>query len=178
MRLISDEYQKTLQTEHEKTKWGVSGTHWSDAIHETYVEYSCESALDYGSGYGRTARTLLKRYGVSVAEYEPGRVEKSALPSPADLVYCTDVLEHVEPELIDDVLAHIASLVKKVGFFTIGLTEANRILADGRNAHLIVESPEWWRAKLKQHFNIVRSGLHGPKDTPHTYRVVVTKKKA
>jgi len=181
MKLLTDEYRDQLQNIHDTSNWGVSGTYWVERIASTYTEYECESCVDYGSGYGRTARTLWKNYGIPrdcVQEYEPGIPEKSALPSPADLVYCTDVLEHVEPELIDDVLTHIASLIKKVGFFTIGLRPSNRCLPDGRDAHLILESPKWWRAKLKPHFNIVRGGVHGPKDAPHTYRVVVTKKEA
>lgn len=179
MTLLSDDYQKTLQTEHARSKWGVAGMHYAERIFKTFQEYNCETAVDYGAGAGRTRRKLVEEFGIpaaAIVEYEPGIAEKSALPSPADLVYCTDVLEHVEPDLIDDVLAHLASLVKKVGYFTIGLKEANRVLADGRNAHLIIESPEWWKEKLQQHFTIVFDGKHGAKGDPHTYSVIVTPK--
>jgi hypothetical protein len=72
----------------------------------------------------------------------------AALPGFADLVVCTDVLEHVEPELLDTVLRHLRSLARKAVFVVIATRPSNKTLSDGRNAHLIVETAEWWIAHL------------------------------
>jgi len=64
------------------------------------------------------------------------------------------VLEHVEPDLLDNVLAHISSLTRHYAFLNIATVAALKTLPDGRNAHLIVEPPEWWRARLERHFTL------------------------
>ena len=60
------------------------------------------------------------------------------------------VLEHVEPELIEEVLAHAYSLTKTVAYHEIGTLPSKHIMPDGRPAHLIVEDKHWWQAKLEE----------------------------
>ena len=67
-----------------------------------------------------------------------------------DLVTCTDVLEHVEPEYIDRVVRHILSLASKAIYLNINIKEANKTLPDGRNTHLIIKPPEWWEEYLSE----------------------------
>jgi hypothetical protein len=64
------------------------------------------------------------------------------------MVVCTDVLEHIEPEHLDAVLRHVCSLAKKAVFLQIATRPAKKCLPDGRNAHLTVQSAEWWLAKI------------------------------
>ena len=45
-------------------------------------------------------------------------------------------------------------LTKKVAFLVIACRPANRHLDDGRNAHLIVEPPDWWLKKIGGTFEI------------------------
>ena len=68
---------------------------------------------------------------------------------PAELVICTDVLEHIEPELIDNVLKHIESLTLKTAYLIIDTLPAQKNLPDGRNAHLIIENQDWWTNKIQ-----------------------------
>ena len=75
-------------------------------------------------------------------------------PRPAALVVALDTLEHVEPACLDAVLSHIASLTRQLFFADIALRPASKFLPDGRNAHLLVESPNWWLARLLPHFAI------------------------
>jgi hypothetical protein len=84
-----------------------------------------------------------------VFEYDPGIPGKDHLPKPADLVVCTDVLEHIEPELLDGVLRHLYLLAGRGAYLVIATRLARELLPDGRNAHLIVQEPPWWLAKLK-----------------------------
>jgi hypothetical protein len=75
------------------------------------------------------------------------------------MVVCTDVLEHVEPEYLDNVLADIAGLTKQYAYFNISLMEAMKTLPDGRNAHLIVQPWQWWAEKLREYFTLIEGDL-------------------
>lgn len=109
-----------------------------------------ESILDYGSGKG-----LLKS-GINgqrdVREYDPCIEGKDATPEPADLVVCTDVLEHIEPECTADVLKELRRLSLGCALFSIHLKPAKKFLADGRNAHINLKSPEWWVEQVEPLF--------------------------
>ena len=70
------------------------------------------------------------------------------------MVVCTDVLEHIEPELLDNVLSHMSKCMLKCGYLVISNVEALTILDDGRNAHLIIEDKEWWKTKLSEYFSV------------------------
>ena len=87
------------------------------------------------------------------APYDPAFPEYG-LAQPADLVCCIDVLEHIEPELIKNVISHLSSLVLQFGFFTIHTGAAKKTLPDGRNAHLIQKPSSWWLSLLIQYFEI------------------------
>jgi hypothetical protein len=65
-----------------------------------------------------------------------------------------DVLEHIEPDCLDDVLDDLKRVTKGIGFFTVACGPAAKVLPDGRNAHLIQEPPEWWLPKLLERFDL------------------------
>jgi hypothetical protein len=44
-------------------------------------------------------------------------------------------------------------LFKNHAWFIIACYPAKKLLPDGRNAHLIIESPIWWLDKIKDVFN-------------------------
>ena len=90
----------------------------------------------------------------TVYEYDPGIRGKDSSPNPADYVVCCDVMEHVEPELLDNVMKHLQSLIIKGGFFNISTKTAITMLSDGTNAHKIVEDSDWWVEKFKQYFTV------------------------
>ena len=64
-------------------------------------------------------------------------------------------MEHIEPDLLDNVLDHLRALVKGVGFFTIHTEPAEKVLPDGRNAHLIQQPAAWWLPRILQRFELV-----------------------
>jgi hypothetical protein len=107
------------------------------------------TVLDYGCGQGSLKPALMGltfwRYtGGRVFEYDPCVPEKAKRHRPKDLVVCTDVLEHVEPDCLDAVLADLKRLSLKGCYVSIATRPGNKRLPDGRNAHLIVQSPVWW----------------------------------
>lgn len=106
--------------------------------------------LDYGCGKSKLAHNL----PFKIKQYDPAIKKYSAEPSPANIVVCTDVLEHIEPECLDVVLAHLNKLIKVYGYFTIATRPAKKTLADGRNAHLIIEPMSWWLSKIFPLFNV------------------------
>jgi hypothetical protein len=50
--------------------------------------------------------------------------------------------------MLDDVLDHIRSVSRLAAIFTVATRPAVKILADGRNAHLIQQPLEWWLPKF------------------------------
>ncbi len=149
--LISAEYTELNKKLHESlTEYGKSSGKWVQPVVDLSAKYDCVDILDYGCGKG-----LLKLgIGSKVKEYDPalGKLDKA----PCDMVVCTDVMEHIEPDCLVDVLDDLQSLTKKVAFITVSMRPAKKTLADGRNAHLIVENAEWWLPKFMSRFKLVK----------------------
>lgn len=149
--LISPGYRDLQRELHARPEgYGGKGFKWIPAIIELAKRVDAGSILDYGCGRGSLKARLQSTPGVSlrIAEYDPAVPGKDGRPSFADLVVATDVMEHVEPDRLTDVLAHIRGLARKAVFFVIALEPANKVMADGRNAHLILQPREWWREQL------------------------------
>lgn len=160
MNLISDEY-RTEQTKMHRTYpgYGVACLEHAELIAHMINARKITSLLDYGAGKGRLVDALsrhLRRGGedLHVHLYEPAIAELAADPEPAELAVCIDVLEHVEPELTENVVAHLAGKATKIAFITIGMTPAAKVLSDGRNAHINLRPANEWVDILNQHFNL------------------------
>mgnify|MGYP001041561735 CR=1 FL=1 len=145
--LASEGYRAQLREKHAGMKWGKHGHSHAPEILEHLARLGGRSVLDYGCGQGTLARALPN---VKVFQYDPGIAGLDDLPKPADVVACTDVLEHVEPDLINRVLRHIFLLAGRGAYLVIATRLAREQLPDGRNAHLIVRPPEWWIEKLRE----------------------------
>ncbi len=149
--LISDEYRKMNEGLHENKKmYGTSGAKWAPHVVDMSERLATKDVLDYGCGKS----TLAQNLPFDIKEYDPCVPEKAARPEPADIIVCTDVLEHIEPECLDEVLDDLYVLMKKVGLFTIHNGPAKKHLADGRNAHLIQENEKWWLEKILKRFEM------------------------
>lgn len=112
------------------------------------------NALDYGCAEaGAWKRFNLKElWGLEhVSYYDPGVERFKKIPEGRyDLVICTDVMEHVPEDCVDEVLSHIESYAKKLVFFSIATRPASKTLADGTNAHATVQRPKWWLEKINR----------------------------
>lgn len=148
---ISPGYRKLIEAQHKSQKgWGADGAKHAAAAADYYRELGATTLLDYGCGEGRLRLALgAAEQPIRVQEYDPGMDGKAGLPKPCDLVVSTDVLEHVEPDKLAAVLDHIYRIAGMGAYLVIATRPANAILADGRNAHLIVEPAAWWIDKLK-----------------------------
>jgi hypothetical protein len=149
--LISADYRDmNTQLHRENLAYGVGGGKYAPTVRKLAESMKTTSILDYGCGKGYLAKEL----PFPIWEYDPAIPEKAESPRPADLVVCTDVLEHIEPDLLEFVLADIRRCTKKVGFFVIHTGPAGKTLPDGRNSHLIQQPMPWWKDRLKRHFKI------------------------
>jgi hypothetical protein len=148
--LITPGYVALLRDLHAQPRgFGASGRKHVDAVLAFAAETGSLSILDYGCGQGTLGAALrAKGWGGKLHEYDPAVPGKEALPEPADLVVCSDVLEHVEPDHLEAVLGHIRSLARRAAYLYVSTQPAHKVLGDGRNAHLIVAAPEWWRARI------------------------------
>lgn len=146
---ISDYYRNQLLKLH-STKQSFGTKAWYKGIDVWIEKNKPSSIIDYGCGKGKLLESITTKYGITGVGYDPGVKEFMATPKkPADLLVCTDVLEHIEPAKIDNVLAHIDSLFTKSAYLLIDTIPAIKNLADGRNAHLILENQDWWTNKIK-----------------------------
>jgi hypothetical protein len=154
--LLSEEYCRVLEQEHASRPWGTTGWNQAPHVYNLIQEHSIKTMLDYGCGRGSLGHWFDKNVPQGVVqrtEYEPGIPKLSALPDSAELVVCVDVMEHVEPSCVLNVLDHIQSLAQRWVYFNISLRPAARTLCDGRNAHLTLKDEHWWRTRLTQRWD-------------------------
>lgn len=148
--LISDGYLRLQQELHQNARYGAASMKFADRVRELIRQHEPATLLDYGAGK-RLLRTAIA--GVAITEYDPCVPELSDRPKGKfDLVCCLDVLEHIEPDCLYNVLSDIASLTGGIAFMTIHTGPAGKFMSDGRNAHLIQQPIEWWEARLNKHF--------------------------
>jgi hypothetical protein len=160
--LISLPYLQTQMALHASPRgYGGRGDRWASTVVGIAEQYGCGSVLDYGCGQGSLAKAL-NGSSFIVREYDPAIPGKDGHPSFADLVVCTDVLEHIEPSKLDTVLRHLRVLARTAVFLVVSTRRANKTLPDGSNAHLIIENDVWWRARVEGAGFTVQAGPEIP----------------
>ena len=155
MTLIDTKYQQQLNRMHAKGKFN-NGAKAYKIVEKFIKQYQPTSVLDFGCGKGALIAGINASHpAVSTQGYDPGNPDFEILPNGTfDAVVSTDALEHVEPVHLDKTLQMIGSKIERCGFFRIACYPAKKKLPDGRNAHLIVELPEWWRAKVEAEMGV------------------------
>jgi hypothetical protein len=145
MSVITESYRELNRKLLATDGYAVSGYKMRDSVREL-SDFGRKEILDYGCGRKLLAFSLGPAY--TVHNYDPAVPDCSATPEPAEMVYCGDVLEHVEPDCLSDVLADLRRCVIGRGLFRICIADSTKTLDDGRNAHLLVKPHDWWREKL------------------------------
>ena len=155
--LITEDYRKMQQQLHENPKYGVASVHYAPMVAQVVETLGAREMLDYGAGKGRLGTTLreIMKNPPAIRHYDPAIPEWSARPEPCGLVACIDVLEHIEPDLLDHVLDDLQRVVAGVGVFTVHIGAAQKVLPDGRNAHLIQQPAAWWLPKFFDRFGLL-----------------------
>lgn len=153
---ISSTYLAEQQKLHKSRRYGVASVMYAPLVSGLIKLSGVQSLADYGAGKCALKHKLdaMGHGSVRYHPYDPVFPEYGS-PHPADLVCCIDVLEHIEPHLLDGVLDELASITKSYGLFSIHTGPAKKILSDGRNAHIIQEAPSWWLSRLTARFEIL-----------------------
>jgi len=152
--LISDDYRAQQEQLHENPNYGVASVQYAPIVSEIVNTLQVQHLLDYGAGKCRLFQNLKADHAMKLQAYDPGVPKLSAPPVPAEMVTCIDVLEHIEPDLLDNVLDDLARLTEAVAFLTVHTGPAVKVLPDGRNAHLTQQPIEWWLPKIWERFDL------------------------
>jgi hypothetical protein len=158
---ITEEYRELQKKLHGNPNYGTASLSFAPIVAQLIRQASVTSVSDYGAGKQNLLKGLQQSGAppVQYLPYDPAFPEYGE-PSPADLVCCIDVLEHIEPDLIDNVLDELRRITVKLGFYTIHMGPAAKILADGRNAHLIQRPSSWWLQRLSTRFDVLQLQTH------------------
>ena len=154
--LITEDYRRMQQELHRNPEYGVASLEYAPIVAQVMKTTGFTELLDYGAGKGRLGQALDELFDepLTIHHYDPAIPQWSAPPAPCRLVTCIDVLEHIEPHLLDNVLDDLQRLTLGVGIFSVHTGPAVKVLADGRNAHLIQQPPSWWLPKLLDRFEL------------------------
>lgn len=139
---------------------GSALTIHKDNIRQFLPQNKIESILDYGCGkaiqYYKENIHETHFYGIMPSLYDPAVEEYSVLPQGKfDAVICTDVLEHVEEEHVQEVIAKIYSKADKFVYLGICNILADSFLPDGRNAHVTLHNIDWWVEQTLPYANVL-----------------------
>ena len=153
--IIDPSYQHQLSTMHGHGQF-VRGSKILKNVQPFIEQYQPTSLLDFGCGHGALIASIQELYPTMRVEgYDPGNPNHNRMPKRLfDVIVSADVFEHIEPKYLNETLDLISNKIQKAGWFRIACYPAKKHLPDGRNAHLIVELPEWWRARILDVMNV------------------------
>src|SRR5512139_3401459 len=105
MPLITPEYMELQKALHATGNYGkgVDADECARVIRE--IAPIGSTVLDYGCGNGHLGKLLRPDY--NVREYDPCLDDKCSRPEQAEYVVCADVMEHIEPDLVETVISHL-----------------------------------------------------------------------
>ncbi len=153
MPLISEDYRRlNAQLHAQSAEYGASGQVFAALVGVLAERLGTRDILDYGCG----KRTLEQQLGFTIANYDPAVPGCYEPPEAAYLVVCTETLEHVEPECLDDVMLDLGRVTEQIIVLTVATKASTKLLPDGRNSHLIIQPKEWWLEKIGDYFEIVQ----------------------
>ena len=161
--LATADYVKEQEALHATGQYGVTGQKYGEMVSQIIDNLEIDTILDYGAGSNLSlTKTLKPNRKVRYQPYDIGVPEYAEEPEPAELVTCIGVIEHIEPEYLDDVLDHLEELTQVALFMSVHMGPAGKVLSDGRNAHLTQERPDWWLPKIQERFELQSFQLVSP----------------
>jgi len=108
------------------------------------------SAIDYGCGRSNDAHNLWP--SAEVVKYDPALPDLCKFPRRHfDIGLCTEVMEHIPLEEIDNVIWEMKCLSRR-WLCTIHTAPAAQILSTGENAHCLQRPAAWWKERFERIF--------------------------
>ena len=156
MQSLADQYREL------HSKGVFRGTTWrrhSEEFCAIIDSYTTESLtiVDWGcgplGGIGCLAAAYLDRHRVlSYDPYVKDYCDEPIAEELIDVLFSSDVLEHMDQETLDAFTAMIRSRPSiQLIYLAISTRAANKFLPDGRNAHLTIMSNVEWQVYLTEH---------------------------
>jgi hypothetical protein len=161
IEVISEEYLNLQKDLHLRSDYGTASLGIAPEVKKIFEENKLTSISDYGAGKCNLQKKLIQ-LGLKDFDYFPYDpvFPEYGSPKKADLVCCIDVLEHIEEFFIENVINELRNITDKLAYFTIALKPAGKILKDGRNAHILLRSEDWWLNLIKSKFNFKEVNKH------------------
>lgn len=150
--LITEAYRHEQEALHAKGNYGTASLQYGEIVSRLIEGTGSKTLLDYGCGSMQNLKKVLD-CDVLYLGYDPA-VPAFNVKETSDFVTCIDVLEHIERDLLDNVLDDLMKLTGKWAFFTVHTGPAVKTLSDGRNAHLIQKPASWWLPQLMQRWEL------------------------
>ena len=148
---LSKEYIEELELLHSKKSFGTQQSIPKE-VNDILQKNKVSSFLDYGCGKGLLSKSIKNQYpDINLYSYDPV-TSPIDIPNSVEFTYSSDVLEHVEPNEIDQTLDNLFK-ISNHQYHYIACHLAKKSLTDGRNAHLIVEPSAWWKDKISNKLN-------------------------
>lgn len=163
--LISPEYVALNAKLHkDNPAYGTRSYRWLEFVTDRIRSEGHKTVLEYGAGKGTLSYMLANCSNmplITMVNYDPAIPAFAERPEPAEFVLCLDVLEHIEPDCLDEVLADLRNLTLKEALMVISLRPSSKTLPDGRNAHLLIKPPDWWTVRIANYFDTIAFSLVG-----------------
>lgn len=150
MALVNEKEIALNRSAHKYPEYGAGGHKHAPMVKQLMDAYKTRSVLDYGCG----KQTLSDAMGMPIRGYDPAIPGLDAMPEPADIVVCTDVLEYITEEDLPDILEHINSLTRKICLFIISTRTAIKYFHDGTNFHRTVKPANWWLERVMKYMDL------------------------
>ena len=127
-------------------------------VHDFVEKYSPGSLVDWGCAQGNLLNRLEQDFAIQeLAGFDPGNPDYNTVPLGVyDCLVSCDVVEHFEPDELSKNLQLMQSKFLQAAYIIVACYPAKKILADGRNAHLIIENCAWWLHRITQEFDQCR----------------------
>ena len=155
-----------------KPKYGASSVKFFDILY-SMLEKEKDNiiyVLDYVCGRSPLLKMLQEKLNyLKIFRYDPVFDEYNTLPKcKIDFVICTDVLQHVPIDELDETINKISSISKKC-FFHIKCTDHPTKFPNGEPTNITIREKEWWKKYLLKYFSSVEE-INYPDETTATFR--------
>ena len=143
----------------QETFAGHSLNKWVIKIQQIIKNNQVNSIIDFGCGKGLLYKNPVKINGIKyqnildfwkisqIQLYDPAVPEFASYPNKkADMIICTDVLEHIPEHDVNRLIDDISKLANKIIFFVISTRPASKFFEDGTNVHICLRTKEEWES--------------------------------